>query len=1025
MRTTRPAFSHPRAARLSPLAAALALVIAPSAQAVTYSVSNNLDDSNPGSLRWAIEQANLNCASDNFPTIFFTAPFTIAPSTPLPTLSCAGATYSPTIEAFSYGGTLVGPAGGASCGLQYDQFAYGGTFTVRGLTVKNFNYGGSAAGICGPALNLQANTLMNNGVGAHVFFSSTVSTIGGLSSTDRNVIVGNTDAGLRVAAQANIRHNWIGTANGTTASPNGTGIYVGGSSSHSIADNLISGNSDAGIDMYGDYGGTMIANNFIGTNESGTGPLGNGGGGIYVRYSSGPTIQGNTIGGNSVAGVYVNDSAVYINGNSIGVSGSVAVPNTIGIAAFCAGYFAIENNDVSKNQSHGIALDSSGGIFVTGNSINGNGGSGVRITSGLDCSNGGNWNELNDNTITGNKQHGVQIVGSGFIGVPHSNGIYQGSITGNALKNISLGGTGTTALPNDPDDSDGGPNNQQNWPEIVSVAQVDGGTKIEFLLPSALNTGANYTIQAYANSAMGKPGGELYIDQTSICGDCGDYGGTIFVGGAYDNISLTATRSGDNETSEFSPMMAAVTAPAVTISPSTVNFGSVEVGSESASKIVILRSIGDQPWVIDDITYGGFCGYGGPMCSGGAFSCSTTCDTGSEYAKNQTCSVTAKFSPFFSGPQSTTITFCDNTSSGSNSIVLQGEGIPPPPLSLSPSTWDFGGVPVGETSNPRTFTLTHTNDYGGDLLIDVSTVGEFDIESTTCGSTLESGDSCSIVVTFGPTTPGEENGQLRVQYQEQIEQFAAVATTGKAAAAVLAKGPSSISAQLKGTGLAGGELVLPEAINLGAAVVGGSPISTLVTLTNNGSEPATISSITIAGPFTLVNNCPAVLEAGLSCTLNVGFTAPGVGPFSGTLTVVSDSGSAEIPVTATGQVALTALLRVEPTIIGFGARVIGSLASSQSVVITNIGGVPASVQLSSPTVEFLITGNNCGASLLPNTSCTAQVGFRPLGFGTRSGSLVVTSNAPNSPQTVDLNGTGCRPFQASSSRNGNFDNCAP
>jgi hypothetical protein len=53
------------------------------------------------------------------------------------------------------------------------------------------------------------------------------------------------------------------------------------------------------------------------------------------------------------------------------------------------------------------------------------------------------------------------------------------------------------------------------------------------------------------------------------------------------------------------------------------------------------------------------------------------------------------------------------------------------------------------------------------------------------------------------------------------------------------------------------------------------------------------------------------------------------------------------------------------------------------------------------------------------------VGFRPLGFGTRFGSLLVTSTAVNSPAGANMSGTGCRPFAAASSRFGSSASCAP
>jgi hypothetical protein len=111
---------------------------------------------------------------------------------------------------------------------------------------------------------------------------------------------------------------------------------------------------------------------------------------------------------------------------------------------------------------------------------------------------------------------------------------------------------------------------------------------------------------------------------------------------------------------------------------------------------------------------------------------------------------------------------------------------------------------------------------------------------------------------------------------------------------------------------------------------------------------------------------------------------------------------------------------------GFGDRVIGSSTQTQTVSITNIGGAPAmGVSLTIPSVDFLVSGNTCGAVIAPTVSCTAQVAFRPLGFGLRISSLVVSSNGVGSPQAVNLSGTGCRPFIASGNRVGENTNCAP
>jgi hypothetical protein len=214
---------------------------------------------------------------------------------------------------------------------------------------------------------------------------------------------------------------------------------------------------------------------------------------------------------------------------------------------------------------------------------------------------------------------------------------------------------------------------------------------------------------------------------------------------------------------------------------------------------------------------------------------------------------------------------------------------------------------------------------------------------------------------------------------------------------------------------------------MGAGQVGGAPIGYTVELRNTGYGALTIASIAVSSPFTLVNNCPATLAPAQACTILLGFQATSLGEVNGTLTVVTsaEGGSRAIPVVARGQTVATPLLRVQPTTLGFGSRVIGSQSTSQQVTITNIGGATASVDMAMSTIDFLISGNNCGATLAPQASCSANVSFRPLGFGTRLGSFVVNGNAANAPQSVVITGTGCRPFSAGSSRFTTESSCAP
>jgi hypothetical protein len=57
------------------------------------------------------------------------------------------------------------------------------------------------------------------------------------------------------------------------------------------------------------------------------------------------------------------------------------------------------------------------------------------------------------------------------------------------------------------------------------------------------------------------------------------------------------------------------------------------------------------------------------------------------------------------------------------------------------------------------------------------------------------------------------------------------------------------------------------------------------------------------------------------------------------------------------------------------------------------------------SVPFAET-NTCGSSVLPGKKCTISVTFTPTVTGTASGTVTITDNASNSPQTVTTGGTG-------------------
>jgi hypothetical protein len=132
---------------------------------------------------------------------------------------------------------------------------------------------------------------------------------------------------------------------------------------------------------------------------------------------------------------------------------------------------------------------------------------------------------------------------------------------------------------------------------------------------------------------------------------------------------------------------------------------------------------------------------------------------------------------------------------------------------------------------------------------------------------------------------------------------------------------------------------------------------------------------------------------------------------------IAQAGTAQITVFTPapgGGTSVSASLTISPanpvaklsaSTLSFGSTTQSVSSSAQTVTLTNSGN--ATLTLSSITVtgDFSVT-NTCGSSLTSGSSCNIAVVFTPSAAGARTGTLNVADNAPNSPQTVALTGTG-------------------
>jgi hypothetical protein len=344
---------------------------------------------------------------------------------------------------------------------------------------------------------------------------------------------------------------------------------------------------------------------------------------------------------------------------------------------------------------------------------------------------------------------------------------------------------------------------------------------------------------------------------------------------------------------------------------------------------------------------------------------------------------------------------------GSFGLTYYIHGTPPgavatPTADLSTTTLTFASQGVGTTSAAQSVTLTNTGNAAltiASITLTGANSGDF-AQTNTCPvspTTLAAGSNCSINVTFKPTATGTRN--------------ASVTITDNAA-----NNPQSVA--LTGTGVAPVVSLSPASLSFGNQSVGTSSAAQNVTLSNTGNAALTITSIVItgtnSGDFSETNTCPAspaTLAAGANCTISVTFKPTATGNRAASISITDNASGSQQAVSLTGTGTQAPAVTLSPTSLSFGNERVGTSSAAQSVTLTNSGNATLTLSIAiagTNSGDFSQT-NTCGASVAAGANCMINVTFKPTATGNRSASVTITDNAPGSPHTVALTGTGTAP----------------
>jgi hypothetical protein len=409
----------------------------------------------------------------------------------------------------------------------------------------------------------------------------------------------------------------------------------------------------------------------------------------------------------------------------------------------------------------------------------------------------------------------------------------------------------------------------------------------------------------------------------------------------------------------------------LTANTSSINFGPVAPGT-TAEQPIVLTNGGNSAVAISSITVAG------------AGVTATGIEIPGILNPEESATLKASFAPATTASVTGSITIVSNAANTPLKIAVTGTGAQPG-LSISPSSFNFGNVVDGQ-SKSQTFTVTNTGTLALALTQLTASGGGYSVSGLATPATIASGSNATFSVLFAPRTAGSLAGTVSlVSNAPNSPNVLSLMGTGTAASVTLSASPTSVSF---------------------TNVRAGSSSSKSVTILNSGNTSVTLSQVGVSAKDFSVSGLttPVSLAAGQNASMNVTFQPSASENVTGNITVASSQGAAAvIAVSGNG---VQPASSITPSSVSFGNVTVGSPAS-QMIQLQNSGSGTLTVSQASVTGS----GFGIGTLALPLTLSSGQtsnfnVQFNPATAGAATGTVSLVNNAPNSPTTIGLSGTG-------------------
>jgi hypothetical protein len=260
-----------------------------------------------------------------------------------------------------------------------------------------------------------------------------------------------------------------------------------------------------------------------------------------------------------------------------------------------------------------------------------------------------------------------------------------------------------------------------------------------------------------------------------------------------------------------------------------------------------------------------------------------------------------------------------------SSLAMRGQGARGA-IAVEPASIDFGATACGQTAPPRSFTVRNTGNAPATftLTLDKGASSPYRLSTTT--GTLGGGESRTVTVT--PVAIPSSSAIDAALYADRVTLRTDVTgdTPKTVTLAQIARGARIVVSR---TAVAFGESPLDQ------------PLSSELTVRNEGNAPATITLSTAGAMFSVQPTAARAVSAGSSLPATVRYLPTSVGAHAGTMSLAADAGDVLCaplpqPVTLSGT-GTNGALSVDAQSLDFGSTNCGAQAAARTVTLRNTG----------------------------------------------------------------------------------------